>query len=402
MLRLLRIRTTPTEHEEKTTWLELFFDLVYVAILVVLGDRLSHNLTSQGVIEFALLFIPIWLSWLEPVFYSRRFPTDDIGHRLLTVLYMGAMVSLAFELYDVTGETATSFLLAYAATKAILALMYARAWRLHPEYRSFAGANAGVFAILAVLWAAIALLEPFAYSWWAIATALGLLSPFILPRILRQAGLSEKDLPPVKAHYVLDRFGELTIIVLGEFFLKAALGAAERESHRLTTFYGLALLTVSVGLWWLYFDHLEHSSLDADRTRRRVWIDLHYPLLAAIAAYGVAGTKVLALAPGEALAGEKRLLLAGALAIALLAGAGLERAAPEREEPLARKPQTWVRVAGAAVLAVLAFLGGGLSAPLLVASIALVFAVLVAVDVYARTRTRSASPAGSAGGTSDV
>ena len=37
MLKLLRITTTPTEHEEKKTWLELFFDLVYVVILVALA-----------------------------------------------------------------------------------------------------------------------------------------------------------------------------------------------------------------------------------------------------------------------------------------------------------------------------------------------------------------------------
>ena len=137
--------------------------------------------------------------------------------------------------------------------------------------------------------------------------------------------------PPVKNHYVLDRFGELTIIVLGEFFLKAALGAAERESaYMLTTLYGVGLLLISVGLWWLYFDHLDHTSLTGCKARPRFWIDLHYPFLAAVAAYGVAGTKVLALAPGEALADEKRLLLCGALAVALLADAGLEWAAPER------------------------------------------------------------------------
>ena len=391
MLNFLRIRTTPTEHEEKTTWLELFFDLVYVAILVVLGDRLSHNISPQGVVEFALLFIPIWLSWLEPAFYSRRFPTDDIGHRLLTVLYMGAMVSMAFELHHVTGQTATSFLLAYAASKAILALMYARAWRLHPEYRSYAGAHAVLFAVLAIAWAAIALLEPTGYAWWAVATVLGLLAPFFMPRIRKWAGVPAMDMPPVKAHYVLHRLGELTIIVLGEFFLKAALGAGELESYRLTTFYGVALLAVSVGLWWLYFDHLEHTALVKGKARRRAWIDLHYPLLAAIAAYGVAGTKVLHLAPGEALADEKRLLLTGALAVALLAGAGLEWAAPERKEPMARRPQVWVRIAGAAVLVVLGALGGGLSTPVLVALIALVMGLLVAVDVYTRTRKPEAS-----------
>jgi low temperature requirement protein LtrA len=386
MLKLLRITTTPTEHEEKTTWLELFFDLVYVAILVVLGDRLSHNLSLQGVVEFALLFIPIWLSWLEPVFYSRRFPTDDIGHRLLTVLYMGVMVSMAFELHDVTGQTATSFLLAYAASKAILALMYARAWQQHPEYRTFAGAYVALFSALTVVWVAIALWEPQGFPWWAVATGMGLIAPFILPRILKWTGQPELEGPPLKVHYVLDRFGELTIIVLGEFFLKAALSAGERESYVFTTFYGVSLLAVSVGLWWLYFDHLEHSRLTGPGARHRFWIDLHYPFLAAVAAYGVAGTKVLALAPGEALADEKRMLLCSALALALLAGAGLEWAAPERKEPRARKPQIWVRVAAAAFLTLLAVVGGMVSTPLLVILLSLTFVALVAGDVYARLK----------------
>jgi low temperature requirement protein LtrA len=338
------------------------------------------------VVEFALLFIPIWLSWLEPVFYSRRFPTDDIGHRLLTVVYMGVMVSMAFELHDVTGSTATTFLLAYAASKAILALMYARAWQQHPEYRSFAGAHVVLFALLAIVWSAIALWEPTGFPWWAVATALGLFAPFFMPQILKWAGQQAMDKPPVKAHYVLDRFGELTIIVLGEFFLKAALGAAERESYFLTTLYCLTLLGTSVGLWWLYFDHLDHSMLTGDRARSRFWVDLHYPFLVAVAAYGVAGTKVLTLEPGQALASEQRLLLCGSLAVALLAGAGLEWAAPEREEPMARKPQVRVRVAAAAILVAPALWGGVLSTPMLVILIVLTFVALVAVDVYARLK----------------
>ena len=60
MLGFFRTNTVPHRHEQATTWLELFFDLVYVAILVELGNRLSHNLTLQGVTEYALLFIPKW------------------------------------------------------------------------------------------------------------------------------------------------------------------------------------------------------------------------------------------------------------------------------------------------------------------------------------------------------
>ena len=386
MLRLFRTSTIPHRHEESTTWLELFFDLVYVAILVQLGNRLSHDLSLQGVTEYALLFIPIWLSWLEPVFYNRRFPTDDIGQRILTVAYMGVMLSMAFELHDVTGNTATTFLLAYAASKAILAIMYARAWYRHPEYRSFTGSHVILFSVLTVVWVVIAIWSPSGFPWWALATAAGLFAPFFMPRILKWAGKSEMEKPPVKSHYVLDRFGELTIIVLGEFFLKAALGAAERESFLLTSFYGLGLLVISVGIWWLYYDHLDHSSLTGGNARSRFWIDLHYPFLAALAAYGVAGTKVLALTPGEALADEKRLLLCGALAVVLLADAGLEWAVPERPGEMARKPQVWPRLAAAGILAVLAVWGGGFGAPLLVAILALIVITLVAFDISKRLR----------------
>ena len=136
----------------------------------------------------------------------------------------------------------------------------------------------------------------------------------------------------------------------------------------------------------MYFDHLDHSMLTERTARSRFWVDLHYPFLGAVAAYGVAGTKVLELAPGEALADEKRLLLCGALAVALLAGAGLEWASPERVEPMSRKPQVWGRVAAAVFLAALALWGGGLNAPLLLTLIVLCFVVLVAADVHARLK----------------
>ena len=85
MFRFLQNHTVPRE-QGGSSWLELFFDLVYVAILVELGARLSHNLSLSGTLEYAALFVPIFWSWLALVFYSRYFPSDDIGQRLLTVL----------------------------------------------------------------------------------------------------------------------------------------------------------------------------------------------------------------------------------------------------------------------------------------------------------------------------
>jgi low temperature requirement protein LtrA len=386
MLKFFRIHTVPSAHEESLTWLDLFFDLVYVAILIELGNRLSHDLSLQGVFEFAFIFIPIWWSWLALVSYNKFFPTDDIGQRLLTIAYMAVMVVLAFEIHSLTVETATTFLLTYAVVKFFLVAMYARAWAHYPEYRGLTSHYVFIYAVAGVLWTLIAFIAPTNFWLWAVAIAVTVLAPGIIHVLRRARGKAPPRHPPAKHHYMLHRFGELTIIVLGEFFIKIVTSSSDRELVRFNAFLGACLLGISVSMWWLYFDHLGHASLAAAKTRIDAWVYTHYPLLAAITAYGVVGTKVFAAAPGEALAAEKRLLLCLALAVAVLALGVIEWASPEKKGPMARRPQLWIRTISAIVLGGLALWGGQLGVGLLVALVALVFLVQVGLDIYARLR----------------
>ncbi|UCG25499.1 MAG: low temperature requirement protein A [Chloroflexota bacterium] len=383
MFRLLRIHTVPDEGKG-STWLQLFFDLVYVAILVELGNRLSHDLTLEGAVEFAFLFIPIWWSWLEFVLYGRYFPVDDIGQRVLTVLYMGFMLAMAFEIHDVTGETAAAFLVAYGLSKFVLALMYARAWSQFPEYRTVTSHFAIAFVLVGVLWIGIALLAPTSLWLWGLVMLIGILSPVISRFIRDLTGRSEQPHPPSKYHYMQHRFGELTIIVLGEFFIKLATTAEDRELTTLNIYIGLCLLGVSISLWWLYFDHLEHYRLSKAGSRLGAWIYSHYPFMVGITAYGVLGTKVFAATRDEPLDDHKRLLFVTALTVALLAYGAIEWATKEKDEPLTRNPQPWLRFAGAAVLLALGILGGSLHVGVLVTIVVAVFLIQIGFDVHKR------------------
>ena len=386
MLRILRLHTVPAEDHENVTWLELFFDLIYVAILVELGNRLSGNLTFQGTIEFALLFIPIWWSWLGLVFFTRYFPQDDIGQRLLTVLYMGAMILLAFEIHGVTGSTATAFVGIYAITKFILALMYTRAWGHYSEYRNLTAHFFLVYVLLGLFWLFIALVAPTNYWLWGLAVAVDVLAPAVIRAVRRSRNKPDLHHPPVKYHYVMHRFGELTIIVLGEFFIKLVTSSAGRTMTRFNIYTGACLLSISVSLWWLYFDHLGHASLTGARSKIGLWMYNHYPLLAAITAYGVVGTKVFAATQGEILSDEKRYLLTSAVAIAVLALGFLEWASPEHRGPMSRKHQFGIRAIGAAALVTLGVLGGQLSVGFLTTLVVLILLIQVGYDIYSRIR----------------
>ncbi|MFC2030526.1 low temperature requirement protein A [Chloroflexota bacterium] len=386
MLAFLRTKTVPHRHAEAGTWLELFFDLVYVATLVELGNRLSHDISLEGVLQFLFLFVIVWWSWLDKVFYNRSFPNDNIGQRFLVFLYMALMGMMAFNIHDITGSTAANFLLAYAASKFILVLMYVKAWRRYPQYRPMTRIYIVGFSVATIAWLAIALFAPTNFLSWALLTGVGIALQVVLSIVQSRSNQPSFEMPTMKKDYMRHRFGELTIIVLGEFFIKVIASASEREVYLVTLLYFFLLLSISSGLWWLYFDHLEHSSLAKRRSLMEVWIYIHYPLLAAISAYGVVGNKVMALIPGEALSDPKRWLFCGALATAIACTAVIEWAMRERAGAMSRRPQTLTRILGAIVLIVLALLGGGLGVPLMVAIVAVIIISLVGLDISWRLR----------------
>ena len=393
MTNFFRINTVPHRHAESTSWLDLFFDLVYVAVLVELGNRLSHDISVAGVVQFLFLFIIVWWSWLEKVLFARFFPNDDIGQRMLTFIYMALIGLMAFYIHDMTDKLAVPFLVAYAATKVVLVVMYFKAGRQYPQYQGMTRIYIGIFSLAAIAWFAIAIFAPTNILLWALVAGIGILVAAILPLIHDRESFLSFEIPPTKKHYLRHRFGELTIIVLGEFFIKVITNSSEREIYPVTIMFFVLLLSISTSLWWLYFDHQEHSVLSKHRSRMEIWIYIHYPLLAAITAYGVIGNKIMALLPGEALSDPKRWLFCGALAVAVASTAVIEWTAREKSDAMSRSPQIYPRLLGDVLLLVLALLGGGLSVPLLVIITAGIVVVLVGLDISARLHNPVTEPA---------
>ena len=60
-LRPLLFRDDDAEHRQ-ASWLELFFDLVFVVTIAGLAGLLRDDFTYAGLAWFAFLFLPIW--WL--------------------------------------------------------------------------------------------------------------------------------------------------------------------------------------------------------------------------------------------------------------------------------------------------------------------------------------------------
>src|SRR5205085_919414 len=77
-----RLRTLEdAEEERRATWLELFFDLVFVVAVGQVAHRLTHDTSTAGFLRFAGLFVPVLWAWTGFTFYANRFDTDDAIYR---------------------------------------------------------------------------------------------------------------------------------------------------------------------------------------------------------------------------------------------------------------------------------------------------------------------------------
>src|SRR5262245_32885464 len=91
----IRLRAHLGETAHKVSWLELFFDLVFVAAVAQVAEPLHDDYSLAGVLRFATLFALIWWAWTGYTFFATRFHADDALQRSLTLLQMFVVAAMA-------------------------------------------------------------------------------------------------------------------------------------------------------------------------------------------------------------------------------------------------------------------------------------------------------------------
>ena len=383
-----RLRTAENADEERrATWLELFYDLVFVAAIAQVAHYLEAHITLAGFFSYVLLFIPIWWSWVGATFYATRFDTDDLGHRLLTLLQMVAIAVLAVNVHDGLGESSVGFALSYVAVRVILIFQYISAGYFVPAARGLVKWYATGFSIAALIWlVSIFVPIPWRFALWGSA----LIADFGTPLT---AGKLVSKIPPSFSH-VPERLGLFTIIVLGEAVISVVRGVSELEWGILSAVVALLGMLIAFSLWWIYFDSVDGSPLQAMRVGNMgiglTWLYSHLPLAIGIAATGVAVQHIIVSSKKELVLpdGDRWLICVGtaicltALAVIHLITCTLGR---ERSKILAA-----YRIASAAFVLGIAIAGVNLSPIIGMSLIAAACAVQVVLALL-ETRNNSLS-----------
>jgi len=304
------------------SFLELFFDLVFVVIVAQLAHRLAEDPSWESVGWFVFLFYAVGSSWSNGTLYYDLHGTNDVSVRVFTFAQMMAVAVMGVYVGDIPGDGSVGFALAYAANVGVLVIIWFRTGLHDPDHRAASNPYSAAYLLGAVLFVASVFVEPPARYWlWALGLASEVIGQVIAFKRWTPPESQSGDAVIAATPSLVERLGLLVIIVLGEVIVGAVNGMADiEELGGDGIVIGLLGVLVAIGLWWIYFDLVSHRQPVSRKTQ--LWLTLHFPLVVAIAAGG-AGVLNTVEHVADPLPDAVRWLLVGALAIAVLTVATL-------------------------------------------------------------------------------
>ncbi len=302
-------------NHRKVTWLELFFDLIFVAAVAQVAEPLRHEYSVAELVRLTPLLALIWWAWTGYTLFSTRFATDDGVQRALTFIQIFAVAAMAANAKDaLDSRSSAGFAAAYAAARVVLVIQYLRVRHVE-EARSLTVRYAGGHGIAAALWLASALVPTPARFWiWMVAFAIDLGTPWI--------AVSHSVKAPPDALHLPERFGLFTLILLGESVVAVMQGMESQESWppeaALAAVLGMAAPFL---ICWWYFERAagraQYVRTHRDAVRFHAWSYAHFPLCLGIVVLGVGIQRTVTAASHHAVSpGDRVILIAAAAAVA--------------------------------------------------------------------------------------
>ena len=256
----------PGESHRAATQLELFFDLVSVIAIAAVTESLHHAISEGHGLEmlanFVFLFVAIWWAWMNYTWFASAFDNDDALYRVLTIVIMAGALTFAAGASHIVKTLDFGYGLAgWIIMRFGMIFLWLRAAAGDPRYRTAALRYAAGIFIAQIGWTVLYFTAaPGSAMFYAGGIAVFLIE-FAVPVV------AEWEKPtPWHRHHVIERYGLLNIIVLGEVLLSISLMIGKLyDGH-----FDMALVTTAVSglvivfvVWWLYFIEEEHLASTA-------------------------------------------------------------------------------------------------------------------------------------------
>jgi low temperature requirement protein LtrA len=363
---------------QRVTNIELFFDLVYVFAITQLSHHLLGDPTVRGALQTGLLLVMVWLVWAYTTWVTNWLDPERMAVRLLLVVLMLVSLAMSAALPRAFGDLGLVVGGAYAIQQVGRTAFMVVALRGHPLQANFERILAwcvvsSAFAVAGGLahGHARALLWVLAVSVDLAGGAVGFYTPGL--------GRSHTSDWTIEGGHFAERCQAFILIALGESIV---IIGATLSGEKSVTASGVTAFVVafagSVAMWWLYFDQSAGAaaemiarSSDPGRLGRSAYHFIHPVMVAGIIVSAAADEKILS-DPAEVASTASAWMILGGPALFLAGHAAFKL--------VVWRYVSWSRLAGIAVLALLAPTAKAIPELALAACAAAVVAAVAATD----------------------
>jgi len=284
------------------TYIELFFDLVFVFAITQLSHRLLDHLSLFGALETLVLFLAVWWVWIYTSWTTNWLDPERGNVRLMLIAMMTGGLVLSSAIPEAFGKTGLMFALAYVAMQLFrtLYMVWASVGVHDGRRRNFLRISFW-FLLSLPLWIAGAFAEPsLRLALWASALAIEYAGPFAFFWTPGLAGSTADDWD-ISGGHMAERCALFMIIALGEAVLVTGATFAELTHDAPTWAAFITSFVGSATMWWIYFDvgakrgsSMIAASTNAGLVARNAYTYLHMPIVAGVIVTAVGDEKMLA------------------------------------------------------------------------------------------------------------
>jgi low temperature requirement protein LtrA len=378
------LRPTDSPRADRVTYVELFFDLVFVFALTQLSAYLYENQTPLGALEGAIMICALWWAWVSTTWVTNWLDPVKLPVR-------GAVIALAFVSFvmsvaiaEAFGDRAWTFAIAFVVLQVGRTgfIVWATARHDRPVSRDFLCILVWTIAG-AVLWITGAVLPlSLQLPLWTAALGLELIGT-VLGYPVPGLGRVKIAAWDVSGPHIAERTALFVLIALGEGLLVTGFAFVAMESSTEGIIAMIAAFVAAASAWWIYFDHGERIGAEAidaadepGRLVRTAYTWIHLAIIAGIMLLSVGDKEALGHPHSHSLAATV-VTLGGPLLF--LIGTVLFRRVLERRWATAQ-------VVGIAGILVLAVLSGALDALGESVAVSVLLAAVAAGETVGRVR----------------
>ena len=247
----------------RVTYVELFFDLVFVFAVTQLSHGLMAHPTLLGVAETGLLLMAVWWAWIYTAWVTNWLDPERPPVRIMLFVVMAAGMLLAMAIPQAFGDRGMIFAGAFVFIQLGRSLFTLWALRDDPfQRRNFQRISVWL-ATSGVFWIAGGLADgPLRLALWAGAIGIEYLSPavgFWTPGM----GRTRAEEWDVEGGHLAERCALFTIIALGESILVMGATTATLAWTPGVVAAFIASFAGSIAMWWIYFSFTAEAASEA-------------------------------------------------------------------------------------------------------------------------------------------